>query len=251
MKIVIFGATGGTGRKLVEQALQQGHMVTAFARDPGKIKVSHQNLSVAKGNVLDADSVKSALQGQDAALSALGVRPAVWLFLLVALACQLAARFTGLSGWLNLLVRLGVPLAALLLLFQRRTTTLSEGTKNILQAMEGVGVRRFVCESSLGVGDSRGQLGAFANVFFIPLFLRNIFADKEIQERVIAASQVEWIIVRPAVLTNGPRTGKYKSWVGVPEQPIRRKVSRADTADFMLGQLADHRYLRKTPGLSY
>ena len=92
MKIVIFGATGGTGRKLVEQALQQGHMVTAFARDPGKIKVSHQNLSVAKGNVLDADSVKSALQGQDAALSALGVRPAVWLFLLVALACQLAAR---------------------------------------------------------------------------------------------------------------------------------------------------------------
>lgn len=250
MKIVIFGATGGTGRKLVEQALQQGHVVTAFARDPNKVKVSHKNLRVAKGNVLDLDSVKSALQGQGAALSALGVRPAIWFFLLVAIACQVLARFTELSGWVNLLVRVGLPLAVLPL-FQRRTTTLSEGTKNILRVMEELGVSRFVCESSLGVGDSRGQLGTFANVFFIPLFLRNIFADKEIQERAITGSPVEWVIVRPAVLTNGPLTGKYKSWIGTPEQPIRHKVSRADTADFMLRQLADDRYLRKTPGLSY
>src|SRR5690242_3704005 len=97
LRIVIFGSTGGTGRQLVEQALQQGHVVTAFARDPSKVKLSHQNLRVARGNVLDLDSVKAALHGHDAALSALGVRPPVWLILLTALACQLLARWAGLS----------------------------------------------------------------------------------------------------------------------------------------------------------
>jgi putative NADH-flavin reductase len=250
LKIVVFGSTGGTGRQLVQQTLQQGHAVTAFARDPGKIKLSHENLRVVKGNVLDFDSVKAVLQGQDATLSALGVRPPVWQVISVAIACQLVARFAGLSGSLNLLVRLGVPLVVLFL-SQRKIATLSEGTKNILRGMEELRVRRFICESSLGVGDSRGQLGAFANYFFIPLFLRNIFADKEIQEKAIKETQVEWVIVRPAVLTNGRLTGKYQSWLGIPERHIRRKISRADTADFMLRQLTDNAYLRKTPGLSY
>jgi len=250
MNVLIFGATGGTGRALVEQALEQGHVVTAFARDPAKVRTTHQNLRIAQGNILDYDSVKAALQNQDAALSALGIRPPVIILIVVAIACQLLARLAGLSGPLNWTVRLGLPLLAILFA-QRRTTTLSDGTQNIVRAMEELGVRRFVCESSLGVGDSRGQWGFLYQYILIPLLLRNIFADKEVQETVIRESKLQWVIVRPAALTNGPRTGVYRSWTGPPNAPIRRRISRADTADFMLKQLAEDNYLSQTPAVSY
>jgi putative NADH-flavin reductase len=250
MNLLIFGATGGTGRALVEQALEEQHVVTAFARDPAKVETSHKSLRVAKGNILDYDSIKAALQNQDAVLSALGVRPPVGIVVLVVIACQLFARFAELSGLSGWLVRVGLPIIALLVA-QRRTTTLSEGTKNIVRAMQELGVRRFVCESSLGVGDSRGQLGFIYNLLLIPLFLRNIFADKELQEQVIRQSKLEWVIVRPAALTNGPKTGTYHSWTGLPEEPIRKRISRRDTADFMLRQVREDTYVGKTPGLSY
>src|SRR5437763_3655774 len=250
MNVIIFGATGGTCRALVEQALEQQHTVTAFARHPAKVRTTHKNLRVATGNILDYDSVKAALVNQDAALSALGVRPPVGVVVLGAIVCQVVARMAGLSGPLAWLVRLVIPVVVLLVA-ERRTTTLSEGTKNIVRAMEELGVRRFVCESSLGIGDSRGQLGFLYTYILIPLLLRNVFADKEVQEKVIRDSQLEWVIVRPAALTNGPRTGAYRSWTGRPSAPIRRKISRADTADFMLRQLAEDTYLATTPALSY
>ena len=59
MKVLVFGATGGTGGRLVQQALQQGHVVTAFARDPGKIHLVHDNLRVVRGDILHPDSVET------------------------------------------------------------------------------------------------------------------------------------------------------------------------------------------------
>jgi uncharacterized protein YbjT (DUF2867 family) len=250
MNVLVFGATGGTGRALVTQALEQGHVVTAFARDPAKVSATHANLRVARGNILDFDSVEAAVKNQDAVLSALGVRPRVGVFVLVTIACQVLERILALSGPLAWLVRLGIPIVTLLVTM-KRTTTLSEGTKNIVRAMEKVGVRRFICESSLGVGDSKGQLGPLYNYILIPLFLRNIFADKAAQERVIRDSKVEWVIIRPGALTNGPRTGEYHSWSGALDASIRRKISRADVADFMLRQLSQSDDLNKTVGLSY
>src|SRR5207244_10881849 len=140
--------------------------------------------------------------------------------------------------------RLGIPLVTYFSLFPfRHMTVLSEGTKNITQAMEKLGVKRFICESSLGIGDSKGQLGPIFNYLMIPLLLRNIFADKEVQERVIIESKLDWVIARPARLTNGPHTGTYRSGFGIRDRSIRRKVSRADVADFMLAQVAGDAYL--------
>jgi putative NADH-flavin reductase len=209
MRLLIFGSTGGTGRELIAQALEQGHEVTAFARDPARLGLTHLKLTIAQGDVLDYASVERAVRGQDAVVSALGTR------------------------------KLG------------KTDLLSSGTGNIIRAMEAAGVRRFVCESSLGVGDSRGQLGALYTYFVIPLFLRNIYADKEVQERIIRESSLDWVIVRPAVLTNGPRTRIYKAGFNNADRSIEGKISRADVADFMLKQVKDDAYLRKTPALSY
>jgi putative NADH-flavin reductase len=209
MKLLIVGSTGGTGLELVEQALEAGHLVTAFARRPVAVKIKHSNLKVNQGEILDYSSLEAAVEGQDAVLSALGVR------------------------------QLG------------KNTILSDGTRNLIQAMEKLGVKRLIVESSLGVGDSRGQLGPMHNWFVMPVLLRNVFADKETQESVIRASRLDWVIVRPAILTNGPRTGRYKAGFAPSNQSIKRTISRADTAEFMLKQLTDNTYLHKTPGLSY
>jgi putative NADH-flavin reductase len=250
MNLLILGATGGTGRALVEQALEHGHTVTAFARDPSKVRTTHQNLRIAQGNILDYASLETALRGQDAALSTLGARVGVGPFMAIVIGCQVVARFAHLIGPVGWLIRFGVPFLANLILY-RKTTTLSEGTTNIVRAMEKLGVKRFVCESYLGIGDSKGQLGFLYNYVFIPVLLRNIFADKEVQEKIVRESKLDWVIVRPAVLTNGKRTGVYRSGFEATEKSLQTKISRADVADFMLGQLAGDAYLNKTPAVSY
>ena len=250
MNLLILGATGGTGRALVEQALALGHTVTAFARNPAKVRTTHPNLRVVQGDISNPESLEAAIRGQDAVLSALGVRVRVGSLIVIVILCQVLARLAHLTGAVGSLLRIGVPIMADLVLFAR-TTTLSEGTRNVVRAMERLGVRRFVCESSLGIGDSKGQLGFLFNYVVIPLLLRNIFADKQVQEKVIRESNLEWVIVRPAALTNGPRTGVYRSGFETGDKSIRARISRADVADFMLGQVTEATYLRKTPGLSY
>jgi putative NADH-flavin reductase len=74
MNLLIFGATGGTGSAIVAQALEQGHRVTAFARNPDAIKTKHENLVVVQGDILDYASVERAVKRQDAVLSALGTK---------------------------------------------------------------------------------------------------------------------------------------------------------------------------------
>lgn len=209
MKIIVIGSTGGTGRELVKQGLDKGHLITAFAREPRKISLQHNSLRTAGGDVANYPSLVEAIEGHDVVITAIGV---------------------------DLL---------------KKNTILSSGTKNIIHAMNETGVKRLICESSLGVGDSKGQLGARYNLFLIPLFLKNIFREKEKQEQYIKDSLLDWTIVRPARLTNGLRTGDYYTWTGSPERPITHTISRADVAGFILNQLESERWLRETPALSY
>lgn len=133
----------------------------------------------------------------------------------------------------------------------QRDSVRSDGTQNIIRAMKGAGVRRFVCMTTLGMGDSRDLLPFHYKYFIVPLVLRHAFADSEIQEDRIKKSHLDWTIVRPAALTDGDRTGAYRHGFPTGEKGLKIKVSRADVADFMLEQLADDTYLRKTPGVSY
>ncbi len=209
MKLIIFGATGGTGRKLVEQALEQGHAVTAFARNPAKLDIKHANLQIVQGDVMNSDSVEQAVQGQDAVLSAIGAPD------------------------------------------KSKEPVRSEGTQNIIGAMEKAGIRRFISLSTIGIGDSREMLPFYYKYILVPLFLRHAFADHEVQENYIKESRLDWTIVRPAALTDGNRTGAYRQGFPVSEKNLKLKISRADVADFMLKQLTDDTYLHQTPGVSY
>jgi putative NADH-flavin reductase len=130
-------------------------------------------------------------------------------------------------------------------------TTRSEGTRNIVRAMEKAGVSRFVCLSTLGVGTSRANLNFFWKHIMFGLLLRRAYADHVSQEDCVRESRLDWIIVRPGAFTDGDRTGEYRHGFPGTDRTIKGKVSRADVADFMLKQLTDRTYLRETPGLSY
>jgi len=250
MKLLIFGATGATGRQLVEQALQQGHEVTAFVRNPAKMTTQHEKLKVVKGNIMDCHSVGAAVAGQDAIFSALGVRFRWQIIVIAIVVSQILVRTIAMPRWLQLLTDIGLPVLALL--YTARTPPLlSQATKCILAAMEREGTKLLVCESSLGVGDSKGQLGPLYNYFIIPVLLRHVLADKEVQEKAIECSHVDWVIVRPGALTNGPKTGNYRAGFPNTDKSIQARISRADVADFMLRQLTDPTYIGKTPGISY
>lgn len=207
MKLAIFGATGSVGRLAVNQALEQGHTITALVRDPEKIETRHENLRLIKGDVMNAAAVKQAVQDQDAVLCILG------------------------AG--------------------RKGNVRSEGTRQIIEAMKQSDVKRLVCQSSLGVGDSRGNLNFLWKYIMFGLLLREAYADHVLQEEYVMKSDLDWTIIRPAAFTDGPRTGVYQHGFSGAAEGLTLKISRADVADFLLKQLTDDTYLNKTPGLSY
>jgi uncharacterized protein YbjT (DUF2867 family) len=132
-----------------------------------------------------------------------------------------------------------------------RSNLREEGTRNIVRAMEKAGVPRLICQSSMGVGDSSVNLGFLTKYVIDPVFLRHAFADHERQEAVVKASALDWTIVRPPHLKDGPHTGTYRHGFPTTDTGIQGKISRADVADFMLKQLADNTCLHQTPGVSY
>jgi uncharacterized protein YbjT (DUF2867 family) len=221
MRLAIFGPTGGTGRRLVERAIAEGHDVTAFARNPSRISARHQRLRVVVGDAFDPAAVREAVAGNEAVICVLGSRTP---------SNPLHPRRQGDPNGVT-----------------------SVGTKNIIAAMKEHGLRRLVCQTAWGVGESRQDPG-FAGAFFmnvlVPPLLRDEYADKEAQEKIVGESDLEWIIVRPMILTNGPWTNDYRADVDL--KPGRRPyIARADVADFLLRQLTDEKFVHKTPAIGY
>ncbi|MBF8248255.1 MAG: putative flavin reductase, partial [Bacteroidetes bacterium] len=112
-------------------------------------------------------------------------------------------------------------------------------------------VKRFVCETSLGVADSWWKLGLQYTLFIIPVILFFYFIDKARQERLIKQSNLDWVIVRPGRLTNRKKRGVYRSGFNVGNALWTVSISRADVAEFMLKQLNENMYLKHTPGVAY
>jgi putative NADH-flavin reductase len=124
----------------------------------------------------------------------------------------------------------------------------SRGTQVILDVMHRLGYpRRIVIISSLGVGESKDQV-PLAFKMLMKTVLRKLMEDKERQEAMVKASDLDWTIVRPGGLTDGPATGEYKS--GLDPRIVAGQVSRADVAAFVLAQLGDDAYLHQAPAIT-
>ena len=203
MKILILGSTGGTGQQLVTQSLKQNHEVTALARDPSKLNLNHEKLTIIKGSVLDKDVLENTLEGKDAVLSALGVGKSL-----------------------------------------KSKDLISNAVRILIPAMNKKNVKRLVFLSAFGVGQTFKQADLIQKIIF-KVFLRNIYADKSKADDQIRRSALEWALVYPVLMTDTPGTGKYK--VGEKlEMKGMPKISRADVAEFMLRQLNDNTFIKKS-----
>lgn len=196
MKLLILGATGGTGKHLVAQALEAGHDVTAFARPAARPGPEPPRLRVIVGDLQDVTALGEAMRGQDAVISGIG---------------------RGYSFKSEQLIERTVPV--------------------ILAAMKAAGVRRLVFTSALGVGPSAADSPIMARLFFRTL-LRGIYADKLIGDQLIRSSDVDWTIVQPSQLTDGPLTRTYRSGQRLAMSGMPR-ISRADVAHFLLHAAGD------------
>ncbi len=207
MKVLVLGATGGSGRLIVREVLAKGHSVVALVRSKARAP-DLPGADIIEGDARDEGALMRALKGCDAVVSSLG---------------------TGLSPF-------------------REVSLLTVATRALVTAMTRNGVRRLVCISALGVGDSRGHGGFVFDRLFLPLLLSHAYKDKDGQEAAIRASSLDWVVVRPAMLTNDPARGSVRAVTDLAGVK-GGKIARADVARFVVEQLTTDTWLRRTPVL--
>jgi uncharacterized protein YbjT (DUF2867 family) len=216
VRILVFGATGGTGRAVVSRALREGHTVTAFVRQASKLEPA-SGLEIVEGDAMHAEDVKRAICGDPDAI----------------------------------VVTLGNPQGSLARLMGARRTTAADvcktGTRNIIAALPPDSTVPVVVVSAFGVGQTRDRL-PFAYRLFYALLLREQIADKERQEALLKETALDYVIVQPVALTDKPGAG---TWTASPEGTIGRgEVSREDLAAYIMQILTEGIPSRRTIAFS-
>ncbi|HEY1954165.1 MAG TPA: NAD(P)H-binding protein [Polyangiaceae bacterium] len=194
MKILVLGASRGTGALCVKAALAKDHVVTAFARTPSKLDVTGAGLTKLTGDFHDEASVHAAVKGHDAVI--------------------VCVSSTTLKG------------------FKEKPDYFSRGTKFCIDAMKEHGVKRLVVLSAHGVADTYRVASWFQRKFLIGGIIKYAFRDHEVQERMVRESGLDFVIARPTRLTNGEAKGKYTRTTEIVSVPST--ISRADLADFLV-----------------
>ena len=208
MRVLIIGASKGIGLETTRQALDAGHDVRALARSATAIAISNPSLEKIRGDALKTEDLEAALVGVDVVIQTIGV---------------------GLGD-----------------LF-RPVHVFSDATRVLIAAMGRQGVKRLICVSGFGAGDSRASISRLQRLPFQIVFGR-AYDDKSLQEKLIKESELDWTIARPGVLTSGPRTGRYRI-IAEATQWRNGIISRADVAEFLVRQIGDGAFIRKTPVL--
>jgi putative NADH-flavin reductase len=212
MKIVIFGASGYSGKEILQKALEKNHQVTVLTRSKSSIKINHPNINIIEGNVLDTKTVKEVLQNQEAVIQCLGV---------------------GGKGD-------GKP-----------STFISEATKVIVTEMENAKVKRLIAMSNIGAGNSIAfQPWIFTKVI-LPYFmkwLKVIIDDKNRMEPIIMNSNLDWTIVRCPNIISKPEKGKITA--SLDGKNLKLSITNKDTANFMIKQLTDKTFINQAPSIS-
>ena len=226
MKIIVFGATGGTGKEIVRQAVDQGHTVTAFVRDPSLLippSGLSEGLRLFKGDIFDPVAVSEAIDGQRAVLSALGARTL------------------------------------------KEEHVLSRAIPNILAGMDTHYIDRIIALGAAGALYPAGKYQTGWHRLMMAAakatFLRHAFADQAAQEKLLEQSGMDFTIVRPPRLTDKPNDKPGKSSDKSEDAEIRVlpdglpgggwRISREDVAEFMLQQLTDPRFHRQGVYISH
>ena len=207
-RVLVVGATGGTGRAAVARLAADGHAVTAFSRRASRLTdeaegLGIEGLATIDGDATDPEAVGAAVAGQDAVVVTLGIAEN-----------PLRVRVLGPA-------RTPIDIR-------------SRGTETVIEAMRTHGVRRLVVQSTFGVGATRGRLG-FSDSLFFGLLLKPQIDDTERQEAAVRASGLDWTLVQPVHLDDGPEAVPFLSLDGTTRE---MKVSRASVARFLAEAVA-------------
>jgi uncharacterized protein YbjT (DUF2867 family) len=194
MRILIIGASQGTGALAAAAALDKGHSVTAFSRSPQKLALEHARLEKVPGDFHQAASVEAVMAGHDGVI--------------------VTASATGLRA------------------FKENPRYFSQGTGYAIDAMKRSGVKRLVVLSALGTGDSASLMNPVLRAVVLGFLLKGPFEDHLRQEEQVRASGLEWVIARPGRLTDGPARRSYVKTTAI--EPVPSTISRADVADFLV-----------------
>lgn len=211
MKLTVFGATGGVGREVVTQALDAGHEVSAYVRNPAKLNVDHPSLTVVAGELADRDAVQRAVAGADTVISALGP--------------SLDRKATGMP--------------------------LVEGTRAIIDGMQAEGVERYIGMATPSLRDPRDSRSALGLIvpFMGRTFLSRAYRELLEMSEIVTSSELDWTIARFTRPVDGAAKGTVRAgFLGVDR--IGASITRADIAAFLLDQVADARFSRAAPAIS-
>jgi putative NADH-flavin reductase len=212
MKILVFGATGGTGTQVVQQAIDKGFEVTAFVRNPEKLKIANPNLKVEQGNVWEQSSIDKIMAGHDIVICCLGT-PATKAGQLRSIGTQNIIQSMRENGVQRLIVQ----------------TSLGFGDSETVLNYTPFFFRKII----------------------VPYLLKKTFDDHLLQETSIKQSELIWTIVRPGTMTNKKFTGNYRHGFSYADNTLKVKISRADVADFLIKQISSNQYQNKVTGVSY
>jgi uncharacterized protein YbjT (DUF2867 family) len=192
MKVLVVGATGGTGRAAVEALVAEGHEVTALARRASGVLGGQAGVRPVDGDATVAADVRAAVRGQDAVVVTLGITES-----------PMRVRLRGPAG---------TPL-----------DVRSRGTAAVVAAMREHGVRRLVVQSSYGVGETRNLVPLSSRLVFA-LLLKPQIADHGVQEDVVRRSGLDWTLVQPVYLTDGDEPAARSTDGSVEEMKVSRRA---------------------------
>ena len=212
MKVVIFGATGFSGKAILDETLKQGYEVTILVRDKTKIKINHENLTVIEGHVMNTKTIALLLSNKDAVIQCLGI---------------------GGKGD-------GKP-----------NSFVSDATNLIVEEMEKQGCRRLIALSNVGAGNSIAFLPWFFTKIILPYFmkwLKVIIDDKNIMEPIIMNSKLDWTIVRCPNIVD--KIAQGNSNATLDGKGLKLSVTLGDMATFVVNQLSDTTFSRQAPSIS-
>jgi uncharacterized protein YbjT (DUF2867 family) len=197
-QILVIGGSRGIGRAVCQTATAKGHAVRAMSRSGKMPEGVGDNCEAMKGDALNAGDVARALDGIDVVVQALGVPPSLDLVL-------------------------------------KPVTLFSEATRALLTEIKTAGVQKLVSITGFGAGDSNASINILQRLPF-NMLLKRAYDDKSVQEELIEASDLDWLIVRPGVLTSGSASGKYRV-LTEPADWRNGIISRADVADFIVQRI--------------